>query len=113
MEKIQQPPSIPNPHHEFHRLLLWIKNHPNDWQNLCDPVNQDLGENYIIRLIQELYHEGLYSLAFYLAYASRFRPGIDRAAIQTVYECLMDLTPEELMERFCGNLGVGASECSR
>jgi len=99
-------------HQEFHHLLLWIKNHPNDWQNLCDPINQDLRETDIIRLIKELYQEGLYSIAFYLVFASRFRPGIDKAAVQTVYECLMDLPPEELMKRFCGNLEAASSVCS-
>lgn len=91
-------------HPEFSRLLLWIKNHPNDWQNLCDPINQNLDEDYIIRLIKELCQEELYSIAFYLIYAGRFRPGVDTAVLQTIYECLMDLPPEVLMERFWRNL---------
>lgn len=94
---------------ELHRLLVWIKDHPKDWDYLCNPDGYEKKIDYLTDLIDRLYQADLYTMLFLVLYSNFFVAGIDRAVTVTTNECFLDIPAGVLMERFHRNLKAQAA----
>ena len=78
---------------ELHRLLLWMRDNPEDWDRICHPETYETDMDYIVTMVDSLYQHGLYTIMMQLMYANYFTD-----------ECFLDIPEEVLMERFRRNL---------
>ncbi len=85
---------------ELKRLLMWIVEHHDDWEHICDPEFFALSVRERLGLIERLEQAGLYSIAYVVLYAAGERSReMEVVRDQIVHEILADTPIEVLMER--------------
>ena len=89
---------------ELHRLLLWMRDNPEDWDRICHPETYETDMDYIVTMVDSLYQHGLYTIMMQLMYANYFTGRMEQAITRTTDECFLDMPEEVLMERFRRNL---------
>ena len=89
---------------ELHRLLLWMRDNPEDWDRICHPETYETDMDYIVTIVDSLYQQGLYTIMMQLMYANYFTGRMEQAITRTTDECFLDIPEEVLMERFRRNL---------
>ena len=89
---------------ELHRLLLWMRDNPEDWDRICHPETYETDMDYIVTMVDSLYQQGLYTIMMQLMYANYFTSRMEQVITRTTDECFLDIPEEVLMERFRRNL---------
>lgn len=89
---------------ELRRLILWTKDHPDDWYHLCNPESYGPNAAELSDLVERLYQEDFYSLLYFAIFANEFVRGVGGVITKTTNECFLDTPMDLLVERFRRNL---------
>ncbi len=104
------PAQLSSSQQELRRLILWTRDHPNDWYRVCHPESYSPTAVYLSGLVDRLCQAELYTLLYVVIFSNQFDGVMDGAIEKTMEDCFLDTPMEVLVERFRKNLEVEVRE---